>query len=201
VSQVYGFNTAAGQKVAANRKYSRKKYTGMEVIYDLFGKGKDLEWYQMCLRAVLLFAIALLLMRISGRRSFGMRTPIDNIIAVLIGALLSRPIVGASPFMPVVAAGAVLVLLHRVLAWVAVHSPATSAILKGDKICLYEHGAFLKANMVRALVCEEDVRHGIRSAVHTEDMDTISVVYMERNGEISVITKSNYKTETEYGRE
>ncbi|MBL7712865.1 MAG: DUF421 domain-containing protein [Chitinophagaceae bacterium] len=160
-----------------------------KVIDDLFGTGKELEWQQMCLRAVAIFVIALVLMRISGRRSFGMRTPIDNIIAVLIGALLSRPIVGASPFIPVVAAGTILVLLHRVLAWIAVHSPAASVALKGDKICLYREGAFLKDNMARALVCEEDIRQGVRSATHSEELDAVSVVYMERNGEISVISK------------
>lgn len=162
-----------------------------ETIDHLFGNGKELEWYQMSLRAVAIFVIALVLMRISGRRSFGMRTPIDNIIAVLIGALLSRPIVGASPFTPVVAGSTVLVLLHRLLAWIAVHSPAMSVALKGDKICLYRDGAFLKENMARALVCEEDIRQGVRSATHLEEMDTVSVVYMERNGEISVIGKTS----------
>lgn len=171
-----------------------------ETIDSLFGTGKELEWYHMCFRAIGIFIIALVLMRISGRRSFGMRTPIDNIIAVLIGALLSRPIVGASPFIPVVAASTVLVLLHRVLAWIAVHSPATSVVLKGDKICLYRDGAFLKDNMARALVCEEDIRHGVRSATHSEEMDAVSLVYMERNGEISVICKHS-KTTQEYGKQ
>jgi len=56
----------------------------------------------MAARSVVVFVITLLLLRISGRRSFGLRTPLDNIISIILAAVLSRAIVGASPFFSMV---------------------------------------------------------------------------------------------------
>src|ERR1700730_6298922 len=51
--------------------YSR--YKPMALIRELFGEGRNLSVLQMGMRGILVFLIALVLIRISGRRSFGMR--------------------------------------------------------------------------------------------------------------------------------
>ena len=50
-----------------------------DVIFTLFGDGRNLDPLQMGLRAVIVFVITLVLIRISGRRSFGQRSPFDQI--------------------------------------------------------------------------------------------------------------------------
>src|SRR6202012_677618 len=128
----------------------------MSWFYLLFGDGKDLNTLQMCCRSVVIFFVCLILIRISGRRSFGVKTPLDNIIVILLGALLSRAVVGASPFIPVVAGSFVFVLFHRLLAWGIVRSPKFANLIEGKKICLYSDGKFIAKNLKDALVCEED---------------------------------------------
>ena len=161
----------------------------MEILITLFGEGKDLNTLQMCDRGIVVFIIAFLLIRISGRRSFGVRTPLDNIIAILLGAILSRAVVGASDFVPVIIACFVIVLLHRLFGWCIAHSKAFGRFVEGDKIILFQTGKFVKGNMGKALVCEEDVMQGVRKSALTEDMKDIEIVYMERNGDISAIRK------------
>lgn len=163
----------------------------MENVIDvIFGSGKELDMLQMSCRALVVFLIALVMIKISGRRSFGVRTALDNIIVILLGALLSRAIVGASPFWSVVGASFVIVLIHRLLGWVIVKSKTVSNFIEGKKICLYENNAFVRANMDKALVCEEDILQGVRKSALTDDMQKIDVVYMERNGEISCLKKN-----------
>lgn len=161
----------------------------METLIEIFGEGKDLTAVQMSCRAVVVFFIALALIRVSGRRSFGMRMPLDNIISISLGAVLSRAIVGASPFVPVIITCFVIVILHRLLSWVVVKRPTFSKLFEGDKILLYHNGDFINTNMNKALVCKEDVMQGIRKTASTNDLNNIEKIYMERNGEISVIKK------------
>src|SRR6201996_9407444 len=161
----------------------------MEILFTLFGEGKDLNALQMSDRGVIMFIIALILIRISGRRSFGVRTPLDNIITISLGAVMSRAIVGASDFVPVVVCCFVIVLLHRLFGWLIAHSKAFGRFIEGNKMVLFEDGKFQNDNMKKALVCQEDVMQGVRKSALTEDMDQIDKVYMERNGEISSIKK------------
>ena len=81
----------------------------MDVVNTVFGSGRDLDALQMAARAAAIFIAALVLIRISGRRSFGQRSPFDYVVAILLGATLSRVIVGASPAFPTAVASLVLV--------------------------------------------------------------------------------------------
>lgn len=162
----------------------------MELIDTLFGHGKYLNELQMTCRAVVIFVICLLFIRISGRRSFGVKTPLDNIIVIMLGALLSRAVVGASPFWSIICCSLVLVLIHRVVGWGITRSKRFSKLVEGEKIVLFRDNSFIKRNMKRGLVCEEDIRQGVRKSALTEEMDKIETVYIERNGEISAIKKS-----------
>ena len=161
----------------------------MELIVKIFGEGKNLDAWQMSSRGVLIFFIALILVRISGRRSFGVRTPLDNIITILLGAILSRAVVGASEFVPVVICCFVIVLLHRLFGWLVAGNKRFARIMEGDKITLYENGKFNKDHLKRGLVGEEDIMQGVRESALTENMEKIDKVYLERNGGISVVKK------------
>ncbi|MCC8424736.1 DUF421 domain-containing protein [Mucilaginibacter sp. UR6-11] len=161
----------------------------MKLLLIIFGEGKDLNALQMSSRGIVMFFIALILIRISGRRSFGVRTPLDNIITISLGAVMSRAIVGASDFVPVVVCCLVIVLLHRLFGWLIAHSKAFGKFIEGDKMVLFEHGQFKPDIMKKALVCQEDIMQGVRKSALTEDMTKIEKVYMERNGEISSMRK------------
>ena len=98
----------------------------MDTLLFLFGEGKDLNPLQTAMRAVVVFAIGLALVRLSGRRSFGQRAPFDFVVAVLLGATLSRAIVGASPFVATISASLALVAVHRLLGGRACGCPSSS---------------------------------------------------------------------------
>jgi len=143
----------------------------------------------MSCRGIVVFIIALLLIRISGRRSFGIRTPLDNIISISLGAILSRAVVGASAFVPVVITCLVIVLFHRFVGWLIANSKFVALLVESDKISLYENGKYLHQNLKRMQLTEEDVMQGVRKSALTEDLKTIKHIYIERNGEISAIRK------------
>lgn len=159
----------------------------------LFSLYKDQTILQMTCRAIAIFLISLVLIRISGRRSFGIRTPLDNIVVILLGALLSRAIVGASPFWPVVSASFAIVIMHRLIARLIIRNKSFAKLAEGEKICLYANNEFLSKNMDEALVSKEDIMQGVRERALTDDMNKINLVYMERNGEISSVKNDPIK--------
>lgn len=163
----------------------------MNTVLYIFGNGSELTTLQMAMRAIVVFVFSLVLIRISGRRSFGMGTSYDNIIIILLGSVLGRAIAGASPFWATIAASFVLVVLHRLTGMWIVKSRRLAGLVEGHKILLYDKGKFLENNMIRALVRKEDVMHSLRKITRAEQLDVVESVYMERNGEITVTLKSN----------
>lgn len=158
-------------------------------LEELIGTPKDIGTLAICIRAAAIFLIAYVLIRISGRRSFGLHGPLDNIIVILLGAILSRAVVGASPFVPVVAASILVVLLHRLLGWLVSISPDFGKLAEGEKIKLYSDGSFIRSNMRKSLVSQEEIMHAVRIKLFTDGLNGVERIYMERNGEISILKK------------
>jgi len=161
----------------------------MDWIQLVFGEGKDLNALQMTSRAVLLFFITLVLIRIAGIRTFGKKSAMDNVIIIMLGSILSRPVVGASAFFPTVTGCLAFVLVHRLLAWISFYSDFIGKFVKGEKACLYANGTFNKKNMRRACISDKDIKEGVRLAINEESLDHVEEIFIERNGEISVIKK------------
>jgi uncharacterized membrane protein YcaP (DUF421 family) len=161
----------------------------MDWIENLFGQGEELTTTQMSLRAAAMFFVTLILIRISGRRSFSFHSAPDNIISITLGAILSRAIVGASPFIGVVAAGLVIALLHRWVLWMGVHNKTFKRLLTGKKILVYEQGSFHPENMRKALICQEEIMQAVSEKTHKDNLDSVEQVYLGSSGEIIVVTK------------
>lgn len=161
----------------------------MNLLIEIFGEGTELNTLNMCSRAVVIFIVALILIRISGRRSFGLGTPLDNIIVVLLGAVLSRTVTGASPVFPTIAASLTIVVMHRILSWSLINHRGIRDLIQGDKIMLGKDGKLVEKNMDRALVSEEDVRQELRHSMQTDDLEKTETIYMERNGKITAVKK------------
>lgn len=153
----------------------------------LFGEGQDLTPAQMAARAVVAFFVALLLIRLSGRRSFGQMSPFDACVTVLLGAVLSRGVVGASPFMGTVAACAAMVVIHRLLGIASVKWPAVDRILNGEPRQLVQDGNVDSDSMRKALVSGRDLEEAVRKKTGKESLDNVRRAILERNGEITVI--------------
>jgi len=163
----------------------------MDMFIQIFGAGKELNTLQVCARGIVIFFIALLLIRLSGRRSFGLHTPLDNIISILLGAVLSRAVTGASAFVPVMSVCFLIVLLHRFFTWVLVRNKKIRELCEGKKILLFENGVFIQHNLTNAMVSKEDILQAMRISLLSEDFVKVEKIYMERNGKISIVKKNS----------
>lgn len=159
----------------------------MEYLINLFGTGENLASGQMALRAFAMFFVALILIRISGMRSFGSKSAFDNIIVIMLGAILSRAVVGASALGPTICAGISLCITHRVLAMLSARFHTLSDLLKGKDRVLYKDGELYRDNMMKADISKGDLEEGVRLAGNASSFEKIKEVRMERSGQISVV--------------
>jgi len=162
----------------------------METITDLFGHGSDLNSLQMSIRAIVLFFIALFLIRFTGMRVFGIQSAFDTCIIIMLGAVLSRAVVGASPFIPTVIASTALVIIHKIIANISVSNQFISHLVKGKPLSLYKDGILNEKNLKKCSLSYGDVMEEIRLISNQNNMDNVDEIFMERTGKISVIEKS-----------
>jgi len=157
---------------------------------DWFGEGENLTPLQMSLRAFVVFIAGIALLRISGRRSLGMKMPFDYVILFLLGALLTRGITGAAPFLSTLCASLTLVVLHRLCGWIGLYSNTFGLLVKGSSKILYKNGEFVDGHMKECAISKNDLTEAIRLKSGLDSIDQIEKAYVERNGEISIIPKT-----------
>ena len=163
----------------------------MQIIYELFGQGQNLNALQMSLRAIVIFFIALTLIRYTGMRAFGIETAFDTCIIIMLGAVLTRAIVGASPFIPTVVASVALVTVHKIIASISVYNQMISHLVKGIPYSLYKEGKLNDKNLKRCMLSFGDIMEEVRLKLNQNSLDNIDEIFMERTGKISVIEKKN----------
>ncbi|GAB3837016.1 DUF421 domain-containing protein [Hymenobacter jeollabukensis] len=161
----------------------------LDQLLGLRADSRTIEAYQMAARAVLVFFVALALLRLSGKRTFGSNSPFDVVIQVIFGAVLSRAVVAASPLGGTLAACAVLAALHRLLAWAAHRSHFVGRVIKGSSYVLVQEGRIMHGNLRRNNLSRRDLLQGLREAGQTDDLNAIQTARLERDGRISVVLK------------
>jgi uncharacterized membrane protein YcaP (DUF421 family) len=154
----------------------------------LFGSGSDLSALQMSVRAVIVFVLTPAFIRVAGRSSFGQHRPFDACATVLLGAVLSWAVVGASPFGATLSAGAAIVLLHRLVALASLRWPRFESLVTGRERVLVHDGVRVEHQMRMALVTPRDLDEAIRKRTGDAKTD-VERVMLERDGDVTVMPK------------
>ena len=142
----------------------------------------------MAVRAILMFFVALLFIRIAGMRAFGTRTPFDVVLTITIGALLSRCISGHYPVLSCLAGALTLSLTHRLVAHAAYRSKKIRRTVQGAAVILYEHGKRNETNLKRCSVHDDDIQAALRQQ-GLKNMSAVESMWFEINGSITIVKK------------
>jgi uncharacterized membrane protein YcaP (DUF421 family) len=167
----------------------------MENILDFFGQilnaGEETaNWYQMALRAVLIYFSALLFVRIGEKRFMGKSTAFDVILGIIFGSVISRAINSTGAILETLVASLVLVTLHWLSALISFHSDRLGDFFKGTTRELVRDGEILWDEMQKSHISQKDLMGQVRSEGNTEDFESVKKAVLERSGKISVIKAS-----------
>lgn len=156
----------------------------------LIGLGsEELTSWQMGLRAVIIYAAAITLVRLGEKRFMGKNTAFDVILGIILGSVLSRAITGNAGFFQTLVAGSMLVGVHWLFAVTAFHSDRFSRMIKGSERTLVEDGEINWDNMRRSHIGENDLLGALHANGQVTDVSEVKLARFERNGDISVIKR------------
>jgi uncharacterized membrane protein YcaP (DUF421 family) len=164
-------------------------WSSCETLLGLGVEPTDLTFIQISLRGVIVFLVTLITMRLGHKRSLSRKTPFDAVLLVILAAVLSRAINGSAAFFATLGGGVVLVLVHRLFAFLAFYSHGFGILVKGRPDVIVRDGQRDLGFMRRNHVSTHDLDEDMRLSVHTDDLSKIRVARVERSGDISFIEK------------
>jgi uncharacterized membrane protein YcaP (DUF421 family) len=155
----------------------------------VFGVEHNVSLAQECARAVLIFFYGLVLLRLSGRRTFADWSALDVLLSIVIGSNLSRALTGSVPLAGTLGASAVLVGLHVLLAHGVARYGSLSAVVEGVPVELGKNGSVDLQKRKRHMVSECDLMEALRKK-GLKDVRGTERIVLEASGEITVIKAS-----------
>src|SRR5689334_6360474 len=158
--------------------------------YVLFGGEHNISIAQECSRTVLVFFYGLLLLRLSGRRTFADWSAFDIILSIIIGSSLSRALTGGAPLLGTLAAAAVLAALHVVVGHLVAYSRTLSVLIEGEPIELGADGRIDHRARRRTMISECDIYEALRARGLENERDTKRIV-LEASGAISILKRKS----------
>lgn len=156
-------------------------------LIDVFGETRHVEWWQELPRAAVVFVFGLILLRLSGRRTFARWSALDIIVSIIMGSCLGRALTGSAPLGGTLLAMALLALLHWLLARAASRSVSLARLIEGGPAILGRSGQLFGLEMRRHNISDADMQEalrkdGVESAAKTRQ------ITLEPSGTITILT-------------
>src|SRR6266404_9459850 len=134
----------------------------ISLLLGLGAEPKDLPFLQISLRGVIVMVFTLIIIRLGDKRSLSKKSAFDAALLIILASVLSRAINGSAAFFATLGGSAVIVGLHRTLAYASCRSDTFRRLIKGQPSELVRDGKFIRPNMRRDHVSDEDVREDLR---------------------------------------
>lgn len=146
-------------------------------------------WWHFVLRASVIYALVMVLVRVSGKRAVGQFTPFDLILLILIGNAVQNGINGGDNSLTGAAIMAVtLIALNYLVAWLTSRNRRVERLVEGEPVVLACDGKVFERVLRRELVSSEDFAEALRSN-QIEDIGEVHLALLETNGHITVIAR------------
>tara|TARA_B100000965_G_scaffold253141_1_gene213002 strand:- start:371 stop:1231 length:861 start_codon:yes stop_codon:yes gene_type:complete len=156
------------------------------------------DWIEILLRSIALFFLALIFLRIMGKRQLARMTPFQfisySVIAILT-ALISSNIIKNLAF-GFIALG-VWVFFSIALDYLSLRSKLIHDLVSGKETVLIEHGKVMEDNLKEMRLTGEELLRELRFK-NVFNVADVEFAVMESTGEMNVLLKSDKKPVTPY---
>jgi uncharacterized membrane protein YcaP (DUF421 family) len=139
-------------------------------------------------RAVAIYAVLLVLFRITGNRSLGQITTFDFVLLLIISEAVQNGMVGNNYSLTnAVVLIVTLVTVDVLLSLLKTRAPRLEKWLEGMPLVIVDHGRPLRERMRKARVDDNDVLAAARRHHGLERMAQVKYAVLERGGDITIL--------------
>ena len=146
-----------------------------------------MPWWEFVVRGAVSYLGLLVLLRLTGRHTFGEMSPFDIIVLILVGGVLRSAIVGNDNSLTgAFIAISTILALDKLLGMLAARSAPAAHLLEGQPLLLVRHGRVIDVALRRASLSQEDLLRELRMH-EVETLDEVREARLETTGRISVL--------------
>jgi uncharacterized membrane protein YcaP (DUF421 family) len=139
---------------------------------------------------VFAYALIVVLLRVSGKRTLSKWNAFDFIVTVALGSTLATVILSKEvPLADGVAGFGALIFLQYLVTWLSVRFRPVHRLVKSRPTLLFLRGAFLPEALRRERVTESEVRAALRGQ-GIADAAKVYAVVLETDGSFSIIKEA-----------
>jgi uncharacterized membrane protein YcaP (DUF421 family) len=144
---------------------------------------------ELVIRAVIIYVVLFVLLRVSGNRQFSELTAFDAVLLLIISEATQQALIGNQDFS---ITGAIVIVVSLISVDILFslgkrYSKRIDLLLEGVPVLLMEDGQLIVRNMNRERVDEEDILAAAREKHGLESLQDVKHAILERNGTISII--------------
>ncbi len=151
--------------------------------------GLAMPWWEFVFRAVVVYVVVLLLVRITGKRAVGQFTPFDLLLVVLLGNAVQNSLIGEDvSLLGGLVLAATLLALNWTVGMLTAHHPRLDRIVEGEPVLLARDGQVFDRVLRRENVSHADFESAKRRAECGSD-DDIALAVLETSGDITLIRR------------
>jgi uncharacterized membrane protein YcaP (DUF421 family) len=160
----------------------------------------DMAWWELVVRAIVVYFVVMLMLRLSGKRAVGQFTPFDVVLLILIGNAVQNGMNGGDNSLPAaLLLCAVLVTLNYTMAYLTSRNRKLHELVEGVPVLLARKGKVFDAVLKRENISRQDFDEGLRQAENGK-VEDIEYAMLESNGKISYVMKDSSSGEFPEGK-
>ena len=149
----------------------------------------DLRWWELIVRAVVVYGFLLVLLRMTGKRQVGQLAPFDLVLLLVLSNAVQNSMNGGdNSITGGLILAAALVGLNWGVGWLTYHSKTAEAWIEGRPVIVIHDGK----TSDRALRSVQMTRHELEAALRAEGCagpEEVRFAVVENNGQLTVIPK------------
>ena len=154
---------------------------------DLFALA--MPWWEFMLRAVVVYAVVLGMVRLSGKRALGQITPFDVLLIVLLGNAVQNALLGEDTSL---AGGlllaATLIAINYAVGWLVSRSRRMERLVEGEPVLVARDGKLLESVLRRELLTRADFDAALRQQ-GCRSIGEVELALLETNGHITIVPR------------